>query len=92
MKPILKIIESCGGRVVLSKEEFEEIINKTYEQGFEDGQRAAGSSSPYINQRQPFPIPIYYETATRMTLPCDPTEDVIIDAVIQTLVDENEDN
>lgn len=91
MRPILKIIASCDGRVILSEEEFEEIINKTYEQGVEDGRRAAGFDNPYINQP-------YIGCAT-LPIKCDVTatpskapEDVIVDAVVQTLGDENEDD
>ena len=87
MRPVIKVVESYDGHIILSKEEFEDIINKTYEQGVEDGRRVTASGDPYINQQQPFTIPIWYTT---MATPDKAAEDVIIDAVIQTLESENE--
>ena len=92
MRPIiLKIVTNGDGNIVLSEEEFEKIVNKIYEQGVEDGQREARLVNPYINQQHtdPFILPIKCDvTAT----PCDATEGVIIDAVVQALGDENEDD
>lgn len=62
MKPI--VLETTGGKASMTKEDLEQIIKDSYDEGFEDGQKSMTPITAY---------PIYPNVPANPTWPNNPT-------------------